>query len=582
MSIINKRQKKNVKGRIYFLAFLFFLITGFILSRLYFLQVLSYQTYHALAQNQYQVFQELLPNRGKIFLKDKDKLYPLAINREYKMVYLVPREIEDEDKVIFMLSSILNLKKEIIKNKISDKNSFFKICKHRLNSDEIEKIKRAKLKGVHLMNENFRYYPGQQLASQVVGYVGNKGDKTQVGCYGLEAYWEKELKGKPGSLFQEKDAAGRWISLSDRKIKKAENGVNLITTIERTIQYETEKVLQESIEKYQADKGTAIVVDVRTGKILALANFPNFNPNQYNQVTDMKLFLNPAVSEAYEAGSVFKSITLAIGLDTKKISPQTTYIDTGSVFKSGYTIKNSDEKSHGKQTMTEVLEKSLNTGSIFVEKLIGNKTFLEYLKDFGFGKKTGIELPGELKGNLNNLNYLKRDINFYTASFGQGIAITPLQLIMAYATLANHGKLMKPQIIDKIIYPNGKIEIIQPEFRKQVITDETSRLISEMLRKVVTNGHGKRADVAGYLVGGKTGTAQIAKKNDKGYKEDAFIGTFVGYAPTNDPRFAVLVKIDNPKNVQWAESSAAPTFSKIMEFVLKYYKVKPSLKYDKQ
>ncbi len=568
---------KGGKRRIYFLATLVFLLASIILIRLYFLQVLDYQTYHALAQNQYQVFRELLPERGKIFLHDQNGFYPLAINREYQMAYLAPKEVKNKERLLYLLPTILGIKKEKLINKLSDQKSVFKILKHRLSEEEVRKIKESNLEGVHLMSENFRYYPGNQLASQVVGYVGNKGDESQVGCYGLEAYWEKDLKGESGSLFQERDAGGRWISLSDRKIKKAQDGISLVSTIERTVQYETERILKEAIEKHQADQGTAIVMEADTGRILAMANFPSFNPNRYGEVEDMALFLNPAINETYEAGSVFKSITLAIGLDTQKINPQTTYIDTGKVFKSGYTIKNSDEKAYGKQTMTQVLEKSLNTGSIFVEKLIGNKVFAEYVKNFGFGEKTDIELPGELKGNINNLNYLKRDINFYTASFGQGISMTPLQIITAYAALGNGGKLMKPQIVDRIIYPDGKEKEIKPQVKRQVISSSTSQMISQMLRKVVTDGHGKRADVKGYLVGGKTGTAQVAKKGSKGYEEGLSIGTFVGYAPTDKSRFVILVKIDNPKDVQWAESSAAPTFSKIMEFVLKYYGVEPSL-----
>jgi len=222
------------------------------------------------------------------------------------------------------------------------------------------------------------------------------------------------------------------------------------------------------------------------------------------------------------------------------------------------------------------LEKSLNTGVIYIEKLVGNKTFADYVERFGFGEKSGIDIPGEVSGNTKNLSNPKITINFFTAAFGQGISITPIQLAAGYAAIANNGILMKPQIIDKFRYSDGREEEVEPEEVRQVISRESAEQVSKMLRSVVTNGHGKRADVPGYLVGGKTGTAQIAKSGAKGYEEGINIGSFAGFAPTNDPQFVVLVKIVNPKGVEWAESSAAPTFGKVMKFLLEYYKVKPT------
>lgn len=226
--------------------------------------------------------------------------------------------------------------------------------------------------------------------------------------------------------------------------------------------------------------------------------------------------------------------------------------------------------------MYKVLDESINTGVIYVEKLVGNRLFGEYLRRFGFGERTGIALPAELPGNLKNLNNERATINFFTASFGQGITSTPIQMVTAYAALANGGTLFKPNIIDRVIRSDGTEEKYQPVEVRRVVSEETSRLMGEMLRSVVVNGHGKRADVPGYLVGGKTGTAQVAKSDAKGYEEGRSIGSFVGYAPIQDPKFVVMVKLDNPKNVEWAESSAAPTFGQIMKFLLEYAKVKPT------
>jgi cell division protein FtsI (penicillin-binding protein 3)/stage V sporulation protein D (sporulation-specific penicillin-binding protein) len=293
----------------------------------------------------------------------------------------------------------------------------------------------------------------------------------------------------------------------------------------------------------------------------------------------MDLYRNPAVSDAYECGSVFKPITMAAALDSGRLAPETAYIDSGTVQEAGYSIKNSDLKSYGRQTMTQVLEKSLNTGAIFAQKSLGNKNFLEYLKRFGFGEKTGIDLTGEGPGNISNLKNFNRNIEFFTASFGQGITVTPLQLISAYNALANGGILLKPQIVEKIIYPDGRDEEIPPQEVRRVISQKAALQISQMLRSVVVNGHGKRADVPGYLIAGKTGTAQVASLEKKGYTEGKHIGSFAGFAPMNNPRFTILVRINNPQTVEWAESSAAPAFGELMKFLLDYYKIEPTEEY---
>ncbi|MFZ2984254.1 MAG: penicillin-binding protein 2, partial [Candidatus Moraniibacteriota bacterium] len=393
---------------------------------------------------------------------------------------------------------------------------------------------------------------------------------------GIESSQDDLLRGETGNVSQEKDASGRWLPLSDRTVVSPKNGDSLLLTIDRVIQYETEKILKDSVETYQADSATAIVMDPQTGNILSMASFPRFDPNNYSQEKDYSVFLNPAVSMTYEPGSVMKPITMAMGIEEGKVSPTTEFVDPGSESIAGYVIHNSENKVYGRSTMTKVLEQSINTGVIFVEKLIGNQTFDDYFTQFGFGKRTGIALPAELAGSTRNLDNVRSTIGFFTASFGQGVTTTPLQMLDAYAVFANGGKLIKPHIIDSIIHPDGAEEKIQPEIVRQVISEETSHAVGTMLRSVVVNGHGKRADVPGYLVVGKTGTAQVAKSDALGYQDGLSIGSFVGYAPLNDPRFVVLVKLDNPKKVEWAESSAAPTFGQIMKFLLEYARIKPT------
>jgi len=552
-----------------------------IIARLYILQVRDYARFRGMAEDQHEAFSELSARRGEIYLKNRDEKYPLAVNKEYMMAFLEPKMVTDRDRVISELSYILGMDRGEIERKLSDPNDMFEIVKKKISQEESEKIRNLKLKGVKLLPENYRYYPGKELASQVIGFVGSNGE-TEIGRYGLESFWEDQLHGKNGSIFQERDSAGRWISITDRKKVPAQDGVDLILTIDQAVQYETEKILKSAMEKYKADRGSILVQEPSTGKILAMANYPNFNPNDFGKVEDMSLFINPAVTNAYESGSVFKTMTLASGIDSGVISPNTKYVDTGVISEAGYNIKNSDGKANGEQTMTEVLEKSLNTGVIFTEKLIGNKRFADYVRNFGFGEKTGIALPNESAGDIRNLINLKSDIQFFTASFGQGITTTPLQVLNAYSVIANGGNLMKPQIVEKKVYSNGEEEIVEPQIIRRVIKKETSDQMKEMLGSVVVNGHGKRAAVSGYRVGGKTGTAQVAKQGGGGYEEGVTIGSFAGIAPLDDPRFAVIVKIDNPKELQWAESSAAPTFGEVMKFLLNYYNIEPTEPINKE
>ncbi len=561
--------------RTYGLAIVIVLGGAMIICRLYFLQVVSYQKWLALAEDQHNAFWELSAERGEIFMRDGEIRYPLAVNREYQLLYVVPKEIKEKDRVAVELSRIFGMDVGPIRDKLDRPDDPFEIVKKRLNEEEVARVKELDLDGVGLLPEKYRYYPAGELAAQVIGFA-SLGERGGAGGYGVEASLDGNLRGTTGSVAQEKDAGGRWIPLSDRTVVSAKNGDSILLTLDRVIQYETEKILREATEQYGADRATAIVMDPKNGDILAMASFPQFDPNNYSQVEDYSVFLNPAVSAAYEPGSVMKPITMAIGIETEKISPNTEYVDTGVVTIGGYAIRNSEDKVYGRSTMTKVLEESINTGVIFVEKLVGNKAFGEYMRRFGFGERTGVTLPAELPGNTKNLDNLRSDIQFFTASFGQGITVTPLQLVNAYATLANGGRLLRPHIVDRIIRPDGTEEDVLPEEIRRVVSEETARTAGRMLRSVVTNGHGKRADVPGYLVGGKTGTAQVAKSDAKGYEEGMTIGTFAGYAPLDDPRFAVVVKIDNPKSVQWAESSAAPTFGRIMRFLLEYARVEPT------
>lgn len=407
-----------------------------------------------------------------------------------------------------------------------------------------------------------RFYPDESLASSVVGFLGFQ-DKNRIGQYGLEEYYEPWLSGQVGlKNFLTK------VGLSSG----AGPGSSLILTIDKNIQFFTEAKLEELVNKWGATGASAIIQDPKTGAILAMANYPDFNPNQYSKYS-LENFINPNIQVQFEPGSSFKAITMAAALDTGAVKPETSYFDPGEVKVGSSTIRNYDLKSNGYQTMVNVLEKSINTGAIFAMRQTGHDKFLEYVEKFRFGNKTDIDLAGEISGDIKNL-YTGREINFVTASFGQGIAMTSLQLINAYSAIANGGKLMRPYVVEKIIKPSGESVEIRPEVIAEPITLETSKTLTSMLVSVIENGSIKKARVPGYKIAGKTGTAQEAKM-EGGYSE-FFIHNLVGFGPAQDPRFTILLKLDRPKGIETAAVSLADTFGDIARFLINYYGIAPN------
>ncbi|MFH1255062.1 MAG: penicillin-binding protein 2 [bacterium] len=432
--------------------------------------------------------------------------------------------------------------------------------------------KEFKISGIGFSESQFRFYPEANIGSNILGFVGYVGDKQQ-GRYGLEGFFDQELAGLPGSIKIERDARGYPIIINDREYNNADDGSDLILTINRSIQLTACQKLNEAVSRHGADGGSVIILDPASGAVLAMCSNPDYDGNNYRDVKDIKDFTNQAVFSQYEPGSIFKVITMAMALDQGKATPQTTYEDTGQVVIAKYKIENSDHKANGIQTMTQILEKSLNTGAIFAMRSIGPDLFSEYVKKFGFGEKTGIELEGENKGDIKNLTKKPvGELYAATASFGQGIAVTPIQMVSAFLALANNGVMMKPYIVKEIIRPDGSKIETKPETIGRVISEKAAAILGGMMVNVVENGHGKKAGVKGYYVAGKTGTAQVPAK-DGGYQAGAHIGSFAGFAPADNPKFVMLVRIDQPRDVEWAESSAAPLFGELAEYMLNYWQV---------
>jgi cell division protein FtsI/penicillin-binding protein 2 len=566
--------------RVALILFVFFVIFSAIAIRLSVVQISRGAFFQEVAYEQHTVNASLAPKRGEIFLHNgNESQYPVAVNRAYQTLCVSPKDVENVEETVRWISELLQKDEDSVWTSFRDLDDPFEIVARKVNEDIARVVSEEKRKGIFLIEETARFYPADELASQTIGFVGNSGESVS-GRYGIEAAWEATLAGVHGSVRQERDAGGRWISTTDREFLPQRDGSDITLTIDANVQYETERVLRERMETHSADSASAVVLEVGTGRILAMANMPSFDPNRYGEVEDMRVFRNSVVSDNYEAGSVFKPIVMAMGIDAGKIAPSTTFVDTGSVFEAGYTIKNSEEKVYGKQTMTQVLEESINTGMIFVQRQLGNALFRDYVKAFGFGERAGVGLPAEASGNITNLDTLNRTINFYTASFGQGISMTLLQVARAYDVIANGGMLVVPKIVDSVSNKNGTKQTMETEVLRRVIQEDAAQYVREMLFSVVESGHGKRAAVAGYRVGGKTGTAQVAKRDARGYSDDETVGTFVGLAPVDNPRFVVAVKVRNPKDVIWAESSAAPAFGDIMKFLLGYYGVEPTEEID--
>jgi cell division protein FtsI/penicillin-binding protein 2 len=554
-------------------------IVGFVfVLRLAKFQILDNEVYRVLASDQYDLEAKLLPNRGRILIKDPmdGKLYPLAANRDSWQVYAEPKNMSDPVAVAHELSAILGIPDVDLIAKLADKpDDPYELIARDVDSAKLEEIKSKNMPGIGYARSIARLYPEKNMGGQVIGVVTENEQGLLQGRYGIEYAFDELLAGNPGSLAAETDATGRRIIFGQSKILEARDGVDIVLTLDRSIQFQACERIRQGVLNYQADSGTMIVMDSDTGAILAMCSYPDFDPANLKDVNDVSVFNNPATFISYEPGSVFKAITMAGGLNEEKVNPNTTYEDKGFLEIDDFTIKNSDGKVHGIKTMTEVLDESLNTGSIFVQRQLGRTVFQDYVKAFGFGEKTGIELRPESAGDISSLDN-KGEIFAATASYGQGIAVTPVQLIAAFGALANYGKLMKPYIIAEIIHADGTREKTEPLIVREVISQKSAQLITRMLTSVVEGSHGHLAQVPGYWVAGKTGTAQVAKQGSRGYETSKVITTFIGYAPADEPEFVMLVKLENPKTTMWATSSAAPIFGDMAKYLLNYLNIKPT------
>lgn len=560
---------------------LIILFGAVIIGRLVYLQILNHDFWKALAQGQQTILQPIQAERGEIFLNGPEgKKIVLATNQKGKFVYLSPREIRAKEETAKILSEILELDYDELLKKIQ-KDNLFEPVKYKLSQEEELSLRKINLPGIYLGEMTFRSYPQDHLASQVIGFLAGDGR----GQYGLEGFYDEILRGGKGFKEGSRNPWGYLISLT--KEEQIPRGFDIVLNLDYNIQFQAEKLLEKAKETLDIESGQIIVMDPHSGKIIAMANFPHYNPNEYSKIKEVSIFQNSAIQKIFEPGSVFKPIVMAAALNEEKITPQTKYLDQGSVKIGGYTIYNYDNKTWGERTMTEVLEKSINTGAIFAQRQLSHQKFLEYLEKFGIFEKTGIDLQGEVFST--NSEFKKGyEINFATASFGQGIEMTPIQILRAFAVIANGGKLVKPYLVEEIIDQNvrqnddGMVRArrikVQPEIQNpSVISKKTASQLTTMLISVVEQGTAKRTKIPGYYIAGKTGTAQVPwsslGKNMAGYSDKTW-QTFIGFAPAFNPRFLILVKLDNPK-ARTAEVSAVPIFHDLAKYIIDLWEIPP-------
>jgi cell division protein FtsI (penicillin-binding protein 3) len=560
------KTNKDIRLRTSLVGSIFFLALFFITVRAIQLHVFQSPWLSEKAAKQYERNQMIRGKRGTILDTNHQKM---AVSIDTTSVAAFPKQIDKPLKTARILSSVLELNPENIHKKLSRKKSFVWI-KRKINPKEAQKLKSLSIKGIGFIPENSRVYPNKILAAQVLGFSGIDG----IGLEGIEYLYDQYLKGREIKTKVLKDAKGRGFGLA-APITEEHQGQQLVLTIDRNIQYITETALEEAVKKYHGQTGLAVVMAPKTGAILAMAHYPNFNPNTFDTF-DHEVWRNRAITDRFEPGSTLKIFNAAAAIDSKRVSSNTIFFCENGTYRLGKTIIH-DTKPHGWLTLKKVIKYSSNIGSIKVMQAIGPEVLYEYLHNFGFGQKTGIDCPGETAGSLSH--YKKWTlVDAGNISFGQGIAVSAIQLAAAASAIANDGLYMKPHIVQSVIDASGRtVKIFEPEPVRQVISAKSARIVRRIMQSVVAKGGtGQKAALSGYSVGGKTGTAQKASENG-GYAKDRFVSSFVGFVPVENPEAVILVVIDEPKTHHYGGTVAAPAFRKIANGTLQYRKVIPTI-----
>jgi len=531
--------------------------------------------------------------RGEIY---DSQDFPLVTNQEAFLIYGKPHDLKQSPKDIaqkiapYLISekyatasaglsedeqkakdAEIKTKEEELTNRLATKTLFWVQLSRKITKDAKEKIQAMNIAGLGFEADQKRFYPESSMAAQLLGFVGSDKFGVDTGYYGLEGYWDRRLRGKSGRLGQETDPFGFPILVGKYRPIEPQKGASLYLTLDRSIQFMVERSLKQAVEKYGARDGTVIVADPKTGGILSMATYPTYNPAVWQEF-DEKFYKNPAVADTFEPGSIFKIVVMSAALDVSAVEPITRCdVCSGPRQIGGYEISTWNKKYYPNSTMTEIIQHSDNVGMTFVSEKLGIDKFYDYIKKFGFGQRTDIDLQEESTGYVRE----KKDwkvIDLATASFGQGIAVTPIQMVEAVLIIANKGKLLTLHLVDKIV-DGQKEEKVKAQGERQVISPKTAAQMTEMMVNAVENGEARAFAPKGYRIAGKTGTAQIPVAGH--YDPNKTIASFVGFAPADDPRFVMMVRFSEPSSSPFGSETAAPTFFGIAKELFNYYGIAP-------
>jgi len=572
----NQTMKDRRLYNIWFINTGVLLVALLLIIRLGHIQIAKGEYYKNLAESKYLVSKVATFDRGTIFFQEKNgrRVSAATIIPSYSLI-IDPTRISNAKALADKLLNIIKFDQEEFIFRAGKKDDKYEEIVKNLSKKDVESILELGENGVTIDNNPKRFYPGGRVAAQVLGFVGSDGSRriTQTGMYGLERYYndtlERSGKNNSPSFFADIFLKPVASILFDRKSEG-----NLVTTIEPTVQGFLERVLEDDVlKKYDAVSAGGIIMNPKTGEIYAMATMPSFDPNSFSKEKNQSVFSNPLVDGVYEMGSIIKPLTIAAGLDAGVVTASTTYDDKGYRIVNTKRISNYDGKGRGVVALQEILNQSLNTGTMFIFDRLGKDKFREYFNAFGLDEETGIDLPNESVGNLRNLES-SRDIEYATASFGQGISMTPIATIRALASLANGGVLVTPHVVTRIEYSLGLPREFVSSNERRVLKKETSEEISRMLTVVVDKALlGGTVKMEHYSIAAKTGTAQIVE--DGAYSEKDYLHTFFGYSPSYDPKFIVLLTLKNPHGEAYASHTLSSPFMQITKFLLNYYEIPP-------
>lgn len=558
--------ERGVQIRIRFFGVLFILMFIAIAGRAVYLQVCLAPQLQERADQQRQQVIKLAPQRGSIFDRNGD---PLAVSLAAESLYADPALIQDPSFAAQKLSPLLSISKSEIKRLLEGEKRFVWL-QRKLDPEIAQKIRKLKINGLRFVTERKRYYPQASIASHVIGFTG----LDPNGLEGVELEYDRQLQGEPGRLVSLRDARGRGLASSEQLVQGGEPGKNLHLTLDRSLQYVAEKELERVVSESHAVGGTVVVMEPASGRILALASQPDYNPNRAGYYAAARR-RNRAVTDMYEPGSTFKPFLLAGVLEEGLVSTKKKiYCENGRFTVGGKTIR--DHKKFKQLTLKEMLKYSSNIGFAKLGKALEREKFYSYIRDFGFGEPTGLDLPGEVGGMLRTPSRWF-EIDLAAISFGQGLSVTPLQMTAAMAAIANGGLLMEPYLVEKITDANGiKVQRRLPQVRRRVVSEETASLVRNMMVSVTEpGGTGTRAALPGYHVAGKTGTAQKVDPVTGGYSLDKRVSSFVGFVPAENPALVISVTVDEPKGKAYGGLVAAPVFARIAGQSLSHLNILP-------